>query len=221
MTQLKAVIFDMDGVIIDSEPIHHKINKKIFDKLGITISVQEYNSFIGLSNTEMWAYLREKYDFREDVKKLTAMQLKEILQYLNNNLEKPIPGILKLLKIFSKHGLKLAVASSSQLEYINRVLATLDIEEFFEIRVSGETFEKGKPFPDIFLHTAKLLGVMPEECVVVDDSENRVSAETNARMKVIGYINKNSGNQDLSTANLIVDFLEGLKIEDFEKLILN
>ncbi|HLV10072.1 MAG TPA: HAD family phosphatase [Halanaerobiales bacterium] len=220
MPGLKAVIFDMDGVIIDSEPIHQMVNKSIFSTLGINISAEEYNSFIGLSNTEMWTYLKEKYDFKEDVKELKARQLKGNLQYLNNNSEKMVHGIKKLLDLFSKHNLNLAVASSSPLEYINNVLINLDINDYFEIRVSGEAFEKGKPFPDIFIYTAKLLKVMPEECVIIEDSENGVLAAKEAGIRVVGYKNKNSGKQDLSAADLIVNSLKGLEIKDFERLLL-
>lgn len=219
MKEFKAVIFDMDGVIIDSEPLHHEVNKKIFNKLGINVSDEEYQSFIGTSNTYMWTILKEKHGLTESIDELNQLQLTENIDYLNNHQENPIPGILALLNLFKEYGLKIALASSSPIEYIKKVLENLGLEAYFDITISGESFERGKPYPDIFLHTAKVLGVNPEECVVIEDSQNGVKAARNAGMKIVGYQNVNSGNQDLSEADMVVNSLEKIGIEVFKELI--
>ncbi len=219
MNQFKAVIFDMDGVIIDSEPIHYKANKRIYDKLGIKVSETEYQSFIGLSNTNMWTILKEKHSLNESIEELKELQLKENLTYLIHNQEEPIPGIESFLEVLKKKDLKIALASSSPDEYIKKVLENLNLKDYFEVAISGELFKRGKPYPDIYLHTAKLLGVKPEECVVIEDSQNGVKAAKGAGMITIGFDNVNSGNQDLSEADMVVASLEKLSIGLLQNLI--
>jgi len=97
------------------------------------------------------------------------------------------------------------VASSSPKFFIETVLETLRIREYFKEILSGEEVQRGKPYPDIFLETAEMLRVNPQECVVIEDSTNGIKAALAAGMKCIGFINLNSGLQDLTSASIIVD----------------
>ena len=215
---LKAVIFDMDGVLIDSEPFHLIINMRIFNELGINVSFEEYQTFIGTTHEYMWSSLKEKYGLPQKVSELVNMQVSGNIEYLKNEKVEAIKGVIDLLSEIEKENIKIGIASSSPKEVIELVINKLGISNYFRAIVSGEDFEKGKPAPDIFLEAARLLDTEPMNCVVVEDSEKGVKAAKAAGMKCVGFRNHNTGNQDLSRADLIVDEYNSLKISTLRDL---
>ena len=214
----ECVIFDMDGVVIDSEPFHYTVNKEIFKNLNIDVPDKKYVMFIGATNTAMWTYLKKEYKLPQDVKYLVKLEEDGVINYLKKNKERPIDGVLELLKSLSKKEIAIALASSSPPDYIYAVLKSFDIYDYFKEVVSGEWVKRSKPAPDIFLKTADLLSIDPKNCVVIEDSENGVNAAKAAGMKCIGYKNPNSGCQDLSNADAIVDSLKNFTVQRIEKL---
>lgn len=215
----KAVIFDMDGVIIDSEPMHMDINYKIFDNLGLDISHEEYDEFKGMSNKRMWSILKERYNIAKQVSELCGIHLDECIKFLKNNNQEPVAGVISLLSSLEYNGFEVGLASSSPVEYINEVLDKFSIKKYFHAIVSGEQITNSKPAPDIFLITAERLNVKPINCIVIEDSKNGVLAAKAADMKCIGYKNINPGCQDLSVSNLTVDNLEDVNINVLNKLL--
>jgi len=215
---LKAVIFDMDGVLIDSEPFHLIINKRIFGELGINVSFEEYQTFIGTTFEYMWSTLKEKYGLPQSVAELVHMQASGITEYLKNEKVDAIKGVIDLLSLIKKENIKIGVASSSPKEVIELVINKLGISNYFRAIVSGEDFEKGKPAPDIFLEAARLLDTKPLNCVVIEDSEKGVKAAKAAGMECVGFQNYNTGDQDLNKADLIVDEYNSLKISNLKDL---
>ena len=111
--------------------------------------------------------------------------------------------------------MKMAVASSSMYERIERTAKSLGVDDCFDVYVSGEQLKRPKPAPDIFIKAAELLGVSPSECIVIEDSGNGVNAAKAAGMACVGYINPGSGDQDLSAADYLVESLEGLETSFF------
>lgn len=210
MGKIAAVIFDMDGVIIDSEPIHYWVNQRLFKELGLDINNQEYSEFIGCSNNDMWRILKGRYNLQESIAELINHQLEENIKYLDHNKEKPITGILDLLEKLKANNFKIALASSSPMKYIARVLEEFAIEEYFGIKVSGEELARSKPNPDIYIKAARLLDEPVQKCIVIEDSYHGVTAAKKAGMKCIGFKNTNSGKQDISEADLIVDSIEDI-----------
>ncbi len=217
---LKAVIFDMDGVIIDSEPFHLIVCREIFKNLNIPFYEEEYNTFIGISNTSMWTTLRNKYGLNESVDELSKFQTDGGMKYIKENEISPIPGILDILNELRDNEIKIALASSSSMEVIEIVLDKFKISKYFQEVISGEDLEKGKPAPDIFLKAAKLLQVEPEYCTVIEDSHNGVIAAKAAGMKCIGYQNPSSGNQNLKAADLIIKSLKDLNLNRIKEIFL-
>ncbi|NLW56577.1 MAG: HAD family phosphatase [Firmicutes bacterium] len=216
---LEAVLFDMDGVLIDSEPWHLEANRELCAELGFKLRMEEYANFIGKSSSEKWTYFKTKYDLGPTVPELVERENRKNIQMIPDNGEGLIKGVLPLLQTLQERGVGCGVASSSPLAYIEAVLEKYKLYPFFQAVVSGENMAKGKPAPDIFLHTAKLLGAHPEHCVVIEDSEHGVQAAKAGRMKCIGFKNKNSGEQDLSPADLIVDSLEAISFHSLESLL--
>lgn len=210
---IAAVIFDMDGVIIDSELIHQGVELKLFRELGLNISAEEHNLYVGTPNRDMWKDFAGRYNLRRSVEDLIKLNRKRYMEHLLSLPDiKPIPGVVDLIDEIHKTGLKVALASSSSVEEIRTVLKLFRLDTSFHEVVSGDYVEKGKPSPDIFILTAERLGLKPEECVVIEDSKNGVSAAKTAGMKCVGFYNPNSRNQDLSQADIVINSFNELSI---------
>ncbi|OGS20485.1 MAG: hypothetical protein A3J83_03410 [Elusimicrobia bacterium RIFOXYA2_FULL_40_6] len=217
---LKAVIFDMDGVIIDSEPVHYLVNKEMFGQFGIKFTQKDNDRFIGVSNPAMYAEYKSKYEINLSIEELSRLQLEKFLKKINNSFGKyrPIPGITALLAELKENNIKIGLASASDMEVIEAVLKSFRIKDYFKVIVSGIGMKRGKPAPDIFLKTAKKLRVKPADCAVIEDSKHGVQAAISAGMKCIGYKNANSGNQDISKADLVVNKISKIDVGILKKL---
>jgi beta-phosphoglucomutase len=203
MNKVKAVIFDMDGVLIDSEPFHVQNEKLMFRKLGLDISDEEHARYMGTATDVMWEQIIRERNLSLDVAETTAQTIQQEIPYFQS-LEKidPMPGLVNLLEKLQKSGIPMAVASSSDKTIIDIILEKSGLGKYFNYAVSSSKVGKSKPEPDVFLHAAKLLGVKPEECVVFEDSKNGIKAAKTAGMFCIAYSGANSGEQDQSNADL-------------------
>jgi HAD superfamily hydrolase (TIGR01509 family) len=208
---IRCVIFDMDGVIFDSEPIHNLCEKQIFRILGITLSDKEHNQFIGKPDKDMWTSIVETYGLSNNVDEIIQLKTLLYLKYLksSDNL-KPIPGVSVLMEDLIIHNVILALASSSPHEQIAYILNLFNIYPFFHSITSGEDVRYGKPHPEIFLRASESAGVDPRECLVIEDSQHGVAAAKKANMKCIGFLNPNSGQQDLSKADRVIHSFDEL-----------
>ncbi len=200
---ITTIIFDMDGVIIDSEPIYFRVILKMFREMGIGMTEEELTNFVGRS--DLWETIKQEYDANFDVDEINREEQRRFLAYLNNHFDGgPIDGVEELLRSLNEKNYKLALASSSRVENINTVLNKLNLERYFPLRISGADLETSKPHPEIFLKAAEMAGAQPEQCLVIEDSKNGVMGAKAAGMLCIGYKNPNSGNQDLSAADRII-----------------
>lgn len=201
---IEGVIFDMDGTLVDSEPIYHETNLKLYSDLDIEVYQEENESFVGIDSKKKWSYLKKIKKLKRPLEELMALSKKYKYDALSN-LDLPIfPGVIELIRSFQKADFKIALASSSNWQLINLNLKKTELNQYFKIKVSGEDIINGKPAPDIFLAAAKQMNVMPEKCVVFEDSKNGVLGAIAANMIAIGH--KGAGSkQDLSTAQLIID----------------
>ena len=197
---LKSIIFDMDGVLVNSEPVHYRAYLMALEKWGQTLSYEEYKTYIGTTNAVIIDALIEKFSLPIDREGLNDM-MKGYKAFLYERDGYPgVDGVPEMLESLKKAGYRLAVASSSP--YENIVLATkaLGIYSWFDELVSGESVANPKPAPDVFLKTAGILGTEPGDCLVVEDSCHGVHAAKTAGMASIGFVNPDSGDQDLSCA---------------------
>jgi len=216
---LRAVIFDMDGVLIDSQPYHFAVEDKMCREMGIDVSLEESLSFVGMAGAKVWGYLKNKFALQESIDELLAFENKARTAYFSSleNLQ-PIPGVVELLNVLKQHNIKTALASSSSAEVIEIFLSKMGLKDFFQHITNGDAVENGKPDPDIFLYTATALGENPSDCLVIEDSANGVKAAKLAGMKCIGFRNKNSGDQDLSLADMVIDDFRKVDLEIIESL---
>jgi HAD superfamily hydrolase (TIGR01509 family) len=206
---LKAVIFDMDGVIVDSEPVHKKVERILLAPYGINPSDEELNSYMGIEAKVLIAMYIRKYDMRISFDDLYSAYKKHLIQVFSREI-RAIPSAVGLIHGLKQSGLKLALGSSAHRDLVLLVLETLNLAEAFDAVVSGDDVLNGKPNPDIFLEAAKRLGCTPEECAVIEDSRNGVIAAKAAGMACAGYQNPNSFGQDLRLADWIVYSLDEL-----------
>lgn len=206
---LKGIIFDMDGVLINSEPFHYQVWKEALKKRGINLDYEIYKPCIGSTVQVLMQILHEHYGVDEKDDSL-SLEVKNLKQEMIEKQGYPplIPYVKDMLERFHEAGYQMAVASSSPQEYIENVTSYWGISPYFQVLVSGEHVEHPKPAPDIFLKTADILGLLPEECLVIEDSENGCRAAKAAGMTCMAYYNPDSGKQNLQTASAVVEGFE-------------
>lgn len=210
---INLVIFDLDGVLLDSESLYRAINFQFFAELGVEITAEEYQSFIGISGEKMWGYISEKGRLTHSVSELRQDEKERKYQGLATSKLTPNPGLITLLENIKNRNIPMAIASSGLMKNIQLILQKLEVQKYFDHIVSGEMPKHGKPAPDIFLLAAAHFQIAPKNCLVIEDSRNGVLAAKAAGMTCVGYINKGSGNQDLSVADLIVESLHDERLQ--------
>lgn len=213
---LKGIIFDMDGVIIDSEPSHARAAINALKSLGVSITLDYPYRFIGSTTEHMLNTMI--YDFKLEIslQELHELYKESLAALIREEGYIEIPYVKELIKHLRECGYSLAIASSSTPEEIQSVTEALKITSCFDRLVSGATVLHPKPAPDVFLKAVSELGLTVEECIIIEDSSNGVKAACAAGIPVIGYVNPNSGRQDLSRADILVegfDEIDGVFLE--------
>jgi beta-phosphoglucomutase len=202
---IRTVIFDMDGVLVDTEPLHHDAFFRHFAELKLPISDTEYATFLGGSTRNIYQRLQREYDLRMDVETL-MLRKRELFNasFDEDTTLELLPGARALIEDLHGAGVPLQLASSASKDTIGRVFRRFGLYPYFDHLVSGEDFPQSKPNPAIFLHAAQLAGVAPQECLVIEDSANGVTAAKAGGMYCVGYRSAHSGGQDLHHADLVV-----------------
>lgn len=204
---ISAVIFDMDGVLLDSEPYHDQTTTSILESYGAKGAYEAIRPFVGRSPEDMWAAMKIKYDIPASVEDLVELQWKKNVSGLSDSGLERSEGLSELLEFCHNKGIRVAVASSSRQDFMEAVFDHLDLWKYVEVFASGAEVENGKPMPDIFLLAATRLDVDPERCLVVEDSTAGVQAGRMAGMYTIGYDNPTSGGQNVNAADVVVKSL--------------
>jgi len=216
---IKTVIFDMDGVIVNTEPIHNQAYKEQFKQLGIEVSPEMYATFMGKSTQNVFQKLKEDFQLNQTITELIDVKRALFTKafYLDNELTL-LDGVEDLIKNLVANGMQLILASSSSKETINSVFTRFNLHSYFDFIVSGEDFVKSKPDPSIFIHAAKLSRGSKDECIVIEDSTNGILASKLAGIYCIGYDSPNSKLQDYSNANMVITDFKTLNYEEIRAL---
>jgi HAD superfamily hydrolase (TIGR01509 family) len=202
---LRVVIFDMDGVIIDSEPMHNKAYHDMFDEIGITVSTELYESFTGQSTINICKRLCDHFRLVESPEILVALKRKHYKRFFESNSELGlIDGVLDLIKDYHSNGLTLVVASSAAMTSINQIFDRFDLNKYFVAKLSGGDLKESKPHPEIFIKAAEATGFNRDECIVIEDSTNGIEAAKAAGIFCVGYDSFHSKNQDYSKADMVI-----------------
>jgi len=207
---LKAVLFDMDGVIVDTEPLHHKAYKMMFEDVGIDVSDTMYRSFTGQSTRGICEFLCEQFDLSLEPIILEKGKRAHFTKLFFEDLDlQLLEGVEDLIKDYYTNGLSLVVASSASMFTINNVMKRFNLDPYFKDKLSGADLKASKPHPEIFINAAKAAGVSTSECFVIEDSTNGIIAAKEADIFCIAYKSVHSKDQDYTRADMLVsDFKE-------------
>ncbi len=203
---LKAIIFDMDGVIVDTEPLHYKAYHQMFNDVNIEVSESLYESFTGQSTFSICKQLVSLYNLPLGPQTLVDIKRDHFnLLFKTDSSLDLLDGVLELIKDYHAHGLTLVLASSASMQNINNVFKRFDLDQFFKAKLSGADLKASKPHPEIFINAVKATGFNNDECIVIEDSTNGFKAAKAAKIFCVGYKSPHSKNQDYNIADLIID----------------
>ena len=213
--QTYAVLWDMDGVLVDTGEFHFESWVKTFEEKEIPFNEDTFRKTFGMNNAGIleWVYGRKPEP--EEVLRVSDRKESLFRELIKGKVE-PLPGVLKWLKQFQTWSIKQAITSSAPPENISFLVSELKIEKYFDVIVTGFDLP-GKPNPDVFLKAANAIHVRPDHCIVVEDAIAGVEGAKRAGMKCIAVTTTNSADK-LSQADFIYGDLEKMHKEDFLKL---
>lgn len=213
---MKAIIFDMDGVLINTEPLHYECWKQTMADEGVDMTYDVYKQCIGSTIGYLLELLRNAYGDISDEETLRARMYAKKEAIVQRDGFPPIAGVKEAVRRFHEEGFRLEVASSSAGYYIGRVLDALEIRQYFECYTSGEEVAHPKPAPDTFVRAMEKLELKPEDCLIVEDSTNGGKAAAAAGAKCVWFHNPDSGDQKIPHAALTIT---SWSQENVEKII--
>lgn len=217
---IKAVIFDMDGLLIDSEPFWRESEMAVFADNGVYLTEDDCRKTTGMRIDEVVKYWDNVYpEINLDVNGIVDAIMEKMINGISRNGE-AMPGVYKCIELLKNLNIPLAVASASRFDLINAVVDKLNIRNSFQVIESAENMAYGKPHPEIFIETAKKLGVNSDECLVFEDSLFGVIAAKAARMKVIAVPElKNYRKREFAVADFKIASLEWFNESFLEELL--
>jgi HAD superfamily hydrolase (TIGR01509 family) len=215
---LKAVLFDMDGVIVDTEPLHRKAYFKTFNELEIEVSEGLYTSFTGASTKRVCETLINKFNLNQTHEDIATIKRAHFKDYFYNDDEFDlIPGVRELIQHYHENGITLILASSATMTTINMVFEKFGLEKYFSGKISGADLKESKPHPEVFLLAAALANQPVENCMVIEDSTNGILAAHRANIFCAAYRSLHSKDQDYTLADTVVSDYVELELDKVSK----
>lgn len=216
MLDVKAVIFDMDGVMIDTEPLWQTAEKEIFTALGVPVNDKSCEITKTMTTTEVTQFWYDRSPWaNKKLYEVEQMVVSRVLDLIEKR-ECEISGVKSFITKLKSKGFKLGVATNSPFVVIPVVLRKVGVTDFFDTISSAESEVKGKPDPAIYLRTSEKLNVNPENCIVIEDSYSGMLAAKRAGMTVVAFTNGNR-DVDLTHADYKIDNFDSLNLEIFRK----
>ena len=201
-----AVIFDLDGVLWDGEPLYHEAFNVVLAPLGHHVSEDDYNQVIGQSVEACWDWMWERFKLADPAASFLPAYDRAVLQLLERPVE-PLPGVRSLISELKRLGVPIAVASASLRAWVDATLRGLGLEDAFDTTVSASEVASAKPAPDLYLTAAARLGVAPERCLAVEDTLAGVRSAKAAGMFVVQLRAASTALPPLDEADLVLDDL--------------
>lgn len=217
---LKAVLFDMDGVIVDTEPLHRKAYFKMFSDVNINVDEDLYASFTGQSTINICRRLVNHFQLREVPELLVKLKRQHFKSLFENDSDLAlIDGVLDIIKDYYANEVKLVVASSASMPNINRIFERFDLNQYFMGKFSGADLKQSKPHPEIFLKAYEHTGCLKSDCLVIEDSTNGIAAAKSADIFCVGFQSPHSSHQDYSRADMVISSFSEIDYEKARKLV--
>lgn len=218
---LKAVLFDMDGVIVNTEPLHRNAYHRMFDDVNIEVPDALYASFTGQSTLTICKTLCKHFDLPIGPATLVDIKRDHFKQlFVTDTSLALLDGVLELIKEYHSNGLTLVLASSASMENINNIFERFDLNRYFIAKLSGADLEASKPHPEIFEKAATASGYEPHECIVIEDSTNGIIAAKEAGIFCVGYDSFHSKDQDYSLADIVVSDFKDLPYSKISEMFI-
>ncbi len=212
MRNVSCVLFDMDGVIIDSEVLHKKAYYQTFNSLNLTVSDELYRSLTGSSTLNVFQKVVDHFSLDEDPSELVIQKRRCYVDLFENDPTlKLVNGVEDIIKYLYEKGVTLVLASSSAMVNIDRVFNRFNLNQYFTAKISGADLMHSKPHPEIFEKAAELGNTAKENCIVIEDSDNGVKAANDAGIFVLGYRNPLVDDQSLENADATISDFQELK----------
>ena len=186
---IDAVVFDMDGVLVDTEHLWDEVREALTEEWGGRYTPEAQEAMMGMSSLEWSRYLHETVGLRETPDVINEEVVRRLLARYETELP-VVEGAVEAVRSLDDAGLALGVASSSNRELIDAVLRRLELDGVFPVTVSSEEVARGKPAPDVYLEAARRLGVEPQRCLAVEDSTNGIRSARAAGMRVVAFPNR-------------------------------
>ena len=209
MAGYKGILFDMDGVLVDSEPLFHKAVNVMVERCGAAPITEEENNryLLGTTVEETWVRVKELRDVPQTPAELLAGYNEVVKEVLRSDLTAR-PGVRDLIAEAQRRSLPVAVASSSLREWVELKLSVIGLTDAFPVRLGGDDIENGKPAPDIYIKAARLIGLEASECIAIEDSPIGLAAASASGAYTICTLTDSTRHLDLSAADVIIENLE-------------
>ncbi len=210
-----GIIFDLDGTLIDSEPVHKELYQEVAKMLDYDLSEEEYRSALrGMTDTATIAAIAHSSGKPRDIDDLVAHKQAKYHEYLKNGNVRAIGGAIEFVRQLAERGFLLAVATSAMTEEAHMAIDSLRLVDVFPVIVSAEAVERGKPAPDLYLKAAELLGLHPDECMVYEDATSGVCGAVAAGMKVIGVASSDAALLREAGARMVIEDFRDHKLPE-------
>ncbi|MSQ25019.1 MAG: HAD family phosphatase [Dehalococcoidia bacterium] len=202
----QAVIFDMDGVITDSEPFYAEAVNVVLAERGLALTEENHRAIMGSSIDYTWQWVMDHFHLPGKISQWKAPYDRAVVDILSRKVERA-PGLMELLDAITQRKLKIGLATSSQLNWAETVLARLKVRDRFLTIATAEMVAEAKPAPDLYLFAARQLGVAPAACIAIEDSPRGIGSAKNAGITTVAVRTPSTEGMDISAADYIIDSL--------------
>ncbi len=203
--KLRAVLFDHDGTLVDSEPIHYQLWTQVLDRYGVTMSEEVFNSVCaGMPTLANAIDLVKRYDLPVQAENLAEEKHTITKEFLAENAYPLMPGVQKAIQALIEQGLTLAIVTGANQHSVGATVRTYSFDRHFAYVISADDVQKSKPAPDCYLLALEKLGLRPEECLAIEDTEHGLRAASQAGIPCLVLPTELSMNHDFSLATVVV-----------------